>query len=251
MASKKQRISCNAAKCSELERLVQGWLWWSTAEHSWLEHWINDALVQALIVPFVPSASRFTLSICTLLFSCPEVFWVWWFFLIFFFPRIQHKCQHLAFIRKQAPVSCSRESQKNPVRGGFLRSASNSLCRLEGCGIIQTSCTNLWSSVFICLWNAITAAAAAAIRPGTSLPEGIAEFEDPTQVKGYEVKLSQDWGCSCRPVMGCGAISKGLLEHLSPPKLSVTSFSHGAHEDQASKPIGKIPIYICASIPNP
>lgn len=55
----------------------------------------------SLIILFILSASYFTLSICTLLFFCPEVFL-----------RIQHKCQHLAFIRKQAPAFCSSDSQQ-------------------------------------------------------------------------------------------------------------------------------------------
>lgn len=112
MASKKQRISCNAAKCSELERLVQGWLWWSTAEHSWLEHWINDALVQALIVPFVPSASRFTLSICTLIvFLSRSVLGL---FFYFFFPENSAQMPALGFHQETSPSVLLQRVTKNP-----------------------------------------------------------------------------------------------------------------------------------------
>lgn len=123
----------------------------------------------SLIILFILSASYFTLSICTLLF-----------FLSRSFSENSAQMPALGFHQKTSPSILLQRLPTNRAHGGFFRSGSNSLCRLHERGIIQNSCINLWSLVFICLWNAVTALTAA-IRPRTSLSKGMVELKDTRQ----------------------------------------------------------------------
>lgn len=114
----------------------------------------------------------------------------------------------LDFHQKTSPSVSLRCVPTNPAHGGFFRSGSNSLCRWNECGIVQNSCINLWSLVFICLWNAVTAMTVA-IRPRTSLSKGTVELKDPTQsgqrvwseikVKGKAVSAGLWWDVGAYP----------------------------------------------------